>query len=147
VDDERARGRRFRLDNWDGLMQRLEARGASRGDYDLAAVEAIPCYVGWLFVRVLPTGEVAPCCRGVGKPLGDLRTQSFTEIWHSAPYREFRRMALRESKRHPYFAPIACHRTCDNLMHNREFHARLEKLTAAERDHLRRFVVEKETKP
>jgi hypothetical protein len=56
-------------------------------------------------------------------------------------------MALRESKRHPYFAPIACHRTCDNLMHNREFHARLEKLTAAERDHLRRFVVEKETKP
>ncbi len=144
VDALRDEGRDFRLDNWDGLMQRLGATGAMRGDYDKAAVEAIPCYVGWMFVRVLPTGIVAPCCRGTRKPLGDLNEQSFTEIWRGEKMREFRRYALGERKSHPYFAPIGCHRTCDNLMHNREFHARLERLSAEERDHLRKFVVEKE---
>ncbi len=144
VDELRAAGRPFRLDNWDGLLARVDATGAPRGDYDAAAVEAIPCYIGWNFARVLPTGEVAPCCRGVNKPLGDLRRQSFAEIWRGGKAREFRRMALRESKRHPYFAPIGCRRMCDNLMHNREFHARMLRLTAGERGQLRRFVVDAE---
>lgn len=144
VDEEVANGRRFRVDNWDGLLQRLDAVGAPRGDYDAQAVEAIPCYVGWMFVRVLPTGVVAPCCRGTQKPMGDLRGQAFAEIWHSPVYREFRRHALSESKRHPYFAPIGCHRTCDNLMHNREFQRRLDELTDEQRDQLRSFVVDKE---
>jgi MoaA/NifB/PqqE/SkfB family radical SAM enzyme len=144
VDEVRAAGRLFRLDNWDGLLARVEAAGAPRGDYDQAAVEAIPCYVGWMFARVLPTGEVAPCCRGVNKPLGDLRRKSFAEIWHGEKAREFRRMALRESKRHPYFAAIGCRRVCDNLMHNGEFHARMQRLTAEERAQLRRFIVDVE---
>jgi len=144
VDDLHAQGSAFRLDNWDGLMRRLDAVGASKGNYDAEAVERIPCYVGWIFIRVLPTGEVAPCCRGVDKIMGDLREQTFTEIWHSERYREFRRMALNESKRHPYFAPIGCHRTCDNLMHNEQVHARMLELSDEERDHLRRFVVEVE---
>ncbi|MDP8225730.1 MAG: carbamoyltransferase N-terminal domain-containing protein [Candidatus Lernaella stagnicola] len=144
VDAVVAEGRRFRLDNWDGLTQRLEAAGAARGDYDKEAVEAIPCYVGWMFLRILPTGIVAPCCRGTQKPMGDLNEQSFAEIWDGPAMREFRRYALRERKSHPYFAPIGCHRTCDNLMHNREMHRRLKQLTAEEREHLRRFVVEED---
>lgn len=143
VDEENARGRSFRLDNWDGLMRRLDSLGATKGNYDADAVEKIPCYVGWIFVRVLPTGEVVPCCRGVAKPMGDLKTQSFAEIWQSETYREFRRMALHESKRHPYFADIGCHRTCDNLMHNEQAQARLNLLTDEEREHLQRFLIGK----
>ena len=77
--------------------------------------------------------------------MGDLRENTFTEIWHSARYREFRRMALNESKRHPYFAPIGCHRTCDNLMHNEEVHRRLRELSNQEKEQLRRFIVEEES--
>jgi MoaA/NifB/PqqE/SkfB family radical SAM enzyme len=141
VDDVTAQGRAFRLDNWDGLQQRLAAVGAPQGEYDREAVEAIPCYVGWMFVRVLPTGEAAPCCRGVNKPLGDLRRRPFAEIWRDAPYQEFRRIALRESKRHRYFREIGCWKACDNLMHNRDFHARLMRLTNDEREQLRRFIL------
>ncbi|NLH47017.1 MAG: radical SAM protein [Myxococcales bacterium] len=139
-----AAGERFRLDNWGGFRRRLRALGAARGEYDREAVEEIPCYVGWMFARVLPTGEVAPCCRGVNLPLGRLGERSFAEIWHGEPYREFRRMAAHESKRHPYFAAIGCHRTCDNLMHNREFHRRLTALTADEKAQLRRWIVGQE---
>jgi len=141
VETERAAGRAFRLDNWDGLQQRLAAIGAPRGDYDARAVEEIPCYVGWLFVRITADGKVAPCCRGVNKPMGDLHARSFADIWCGPAYREFRRLALRESKRHPYFAPIGCQRCCDNLMHNRDFHRRMVMLNEEERGHLRRFVI------
>jgi MoaA/NifB/PqqE/SkfB family radical SAM enzyme len=144
VDGLAAEGKRLRLENFEGVLQRLTAKGAARGDYDKDAVEAIPCYVGWTFVRVLPTGIVAPCCRGTQKPMGDLRQEKFTEIWRGDTMREFRHYALRERKSHPYFAPIGCHRTCDNLMHNRQFHERLTALTEQELEHLRRFVVEKE---
>jgi MoaA/NifB/PqqE/SkfB family radical SAM enzyme len=141
VDQLRAAGLKFRLDNWDGLLERLTAVGAAKGDYDAERVERIPCYVGWIFIRVLPNGDVAPCCRGVEKPMGNLHRNTFAEIWRSEVYREFRRMALRESKKHPYFTPIGCHRTCDNLMHNEQVHARLLDLTDEERRQLRRFVI------
>ncbi|HPQ68915.1 MAG TPA: carbamoyltransferase N-terminal domain-containing protein [bacterium] len=143
VEGLRGQGRAFRIDNWDGFLRRLDSVGFERGDYDIEAVEAIPCYMGWHFIRVLPDGDIAPCCRGVDKPMGNLHRASFKEIWHSDKYREFRRLALNESKRHPYFRPIACHRTCDNLMHNEMMHARLARLTDAERKQLLRYIVGK----
>ncbi len=145
VDQLHGERRAFRLDNWDGLLERVNSIGATKGDYDAERVERIPCYVGWIFARVLPNGDLAPCCRGVNKPMGNLRNQSFAEIWHSETYREFRRMALRESKKHPYFSPIGCHRVCDNLMHNEAVHDRLGRLTEEERHYLRRFVIEEKT--
>ncbi len=142
----RTRAVPFVLDNYHGLMRRLESIGATRGDYDAHAVDAIPCYVGWTFCRITPDGQVVPCCRGVDKPMGNLHKQTFTEIWADHRYREFRRMALREKKSHPYFAEIGCHRTCDNLMHNENEHARFTALGAEEREHLVRFVVRGEAR-
>lgn len=142
VDDvNRTRPKPFVLDNFDGLLRRLDSGGATAGDYDLMAVDRIPCYVGWIFCRITPEGDVAPCCRGVDKPMGNLNERSFTEIWHSDRYREFRRMALREKKAHPYFKPFGCHRTCDNMMHNEAHHARMSSLEDREKEHLVRFIV------
>ncbi|MCZ7586957.1 MAG: radical SAM protein [Deltaproteobacteria bacterium] len=131
----------FALDNFDGLLRRLEAVGAPTGDYDRLAVDSIPCYVGWIFCRITPDGDVAACCRGVEKPLGNLHKASFTEIWNGPTYREFRRMALGEKKTHPYFAPFNCHRACDNLMHNEAQHERIMALDAQEKEHLVQYVV------
>lgn len=131
IDDRLARERpgRIKLDFWDGFKTRLAAGGASAGDYDAEAVERIPCYIGWYFCRVLATGEVVPCCRGVAMPMGNLHERSFQEIWENARYGEFRKNALTKSKHDPYFAPIACHRMCDNLMHNEMLDARVRSVT------------------
>ncbi|MCB9487457.1 MAG: radical SAM protein [Deltaproteobacteria bacterium] len=142
VDDEnQTRPRPFILDNFDGLIRRLDAVGATRGDYDRQTVDAIPCYIGWIFARITADGKVAPCCRGSNMPLGDLHEQSFKEIWHGHLYRHFRKMALNEKKSHPFFKPIQCHRTCDNLMHNENHHRKMMRITAEEKRHLIDFVV------
>lgn len=134
----------FVLDNFDGLLRRLDAVGAVRGDYDRHAVDAVPCTVGWIFCRIMPEGDVAPCCRGVDAPMGNLKKQSFAEIWHGPAYAEFRRMALKEKKSHPYFKSFGCYKSCDNLMHNEQQHQRIEALGEEEREHLRKHIVRKE---
>jgi len=52
-----------------------------------------PCYLLWrgpLFVR--HDGTVTPCCRFQGKPpVGDLKHQTFDEIWNSEELRSLRR--------------------------------------------------------
>jgi radical SAM protein with 4Fe4S-binding SPASM domain len=52
-----------------------------------------PCYLLWrgpMFIR--HDGTVTPCCRFQGKPpMGDLRRQTFDEIWNSGPLRSLRR--------------------------------------------------------
>ena len=90
------------------------------------AVDEVPCLVGWFFARVMANGEVVPCCRAVMRPMGSLHAAPFAQIWRSAPYAEFRRHAD-ESKAHgPYFKDIGCVTSCDNLMHNIEWHRLVE---------------------
>lgn len=138
--DELDPARGFFLDNFDGFMQRLTGGNVATGDYDKIAVDEIPCYIGWHFIRVLPNGDVAPCCRGVDKPMGNLLETRFAEIWHSPTYEEFRDKALNCKKSDPYFAPIGCYKCCDNLMHNRELHRRLGELSEDEKRYLLRDV-------
>ena len=113
------------LEDFDNFVRRLELNDPTFGHYDLAHIDSIPCYVGWIFCRVTAAGLVTPCCRGVQKPLGDLTQRSFKEIWFSESYNTFRNLALTRSKREPYFASIGCGKTCDNLMHNQEMHRHL----------------------
>ncbi len=117
---------RIAIDNEDGFLRRLRENDPARGHYDRLAVDEVPCLVGWFFARVMANGEVVPCCRAVMRPMGNLHTASFAQIWRSAPYAEFRRHAD-ESKAHgPYFKDIGCVTSCDNLMHNIEWHRLVE---------------------
>jgi MoaA/NifB/PqqE/SkfB family radical SAM enzyme len=108
------------IDNEHGFLRRLEENDPEAGRYDRAAVNEVPCLVGWGFARIMADGQVVPCCRGVKKPMGDLNRNSFQEIWAAGAYREFRAHAD-DDKNGPYFAEIRCDLTCDNLMHNREW--------------------------
>jgi len=123
------------IQNLDGLLVRLTAKGASKGDYDEEEVEKFPCVAGWIFARIMADGTVAPCCRGVSKPMGNLANGGFAKVWHSSSYAEFRKHSG-VSKRHKYFSPIGCRRTCDNLIHNKEALARLRGLSKKEQNDL-----------
>jgi radical SAM protein with 4Fe4S-binding SPASM domain len=74
-----------------GLKLRLPALGA--------AAPAVPahgpgCSWPWEAAYVTSAGIVQPCCMVMGDDrvaLGNLVEQSFPEVWHGEPYREFRR--------------------------------------------------------
>ena len=117
--------KQLELDNFEGFFNRLHAQGAADGHYDEADINELPCYIGWLFCRVMANGEVVPCCRGVELALGNLNEQGFKEIWFSKKYGRFRKMAKETEKSHPFFSSIGCGKTCDNRMHNEEIQNRL----------------------
>lgn len=120
---------RAMFENYDGFLERLCADvNAREGKYDKGVIDEIPCYIGWHFSRILASGEVVPCCRGVKKVIGNIRDTRFKVIWDSPKQQEFRNTALRFSKFSPYFDDIECYKTCDNLMHNRMIHQRRKDL-------------------
>jgi len=52
-----------------------------------------PCYAGYAFAAVFPNGDVRPCCH-CEPVMGNLKNASFSEIWHSDRYREYRERML-----------------------------------------------------
>jgi MoaA/NifB/PqqE/SkfB family radical SAM enzyme len=117
--------KRIKLDNFDGFISRLKNGQASCGSYDLKDINAYPCYAGWIFSRILANGNVAPCCRGVKKVMGNINLEDFSQIWHKPDYNLFRAKARYLDKSDSYFSEIGCLKMCDNLMHNREVHKRI----------------------
>jgi radical SAM superfamily enzyme YgiQ (UPF0313 family)/wyosine [tRNA(Phe)-imidazoG37] synthetase (radical SAM superfamily) len=107
------------------------------GAYDAGMIDETPCCIGWTYARVKTDASVIPCCKADDLPLGNLQTADFRAIWGNAAYAEFRRRALTQSKRDPYFAPIDCAAACDNLGHNLATQERLQKLTDDQRRLLR----------
>jgi len=132
------------LENWEGFRRRVNSSAEQQdGAYDADVIDSIPCYVGWIFSRILANGDVAPCCRGSDLPLGNINTDGFKKTWLGAKYTEFRQKAKTLSKKDPYFEPIGCHMTCDNLMHNEMVHQRLEELSEEDRRRIERFLESK----
>ncbi|MBL7069184.1 MAG: radical SAM protein [Candidatus Omnitrophica bacterium] len=121
---KRSMNNNIELEFFDGFLRRLSSvkESSKTGEYDRQAIDKIPCYAGWIFSRVLANGDVAPCCRGVRKAMGNIREKSFKDIWISSRYDEFRAKAKFLSKRDDFFKEIGCVKECDNLMHNEQMH-------------------------
>jgi MoaA/NifB/PqqE/SkfB family radical SAM enzyme len=51
---------------------------------------ALPCYIGFIHARVSEDLSIVPC-QGAKKPVGNLKTETFTEIWNSKTLADFRR--------------------------------------------------------
>jgi len=125
-------GRTIVLSDFAGFIRRLEELDTTSGAYDEDMVEEIPCYVGWLFARIMTTGNVVPCCKGHRMPMGNIYKNRFKDIWLSDTYNNFRYNGLNLSKSHPYFSKIgndAVARTgcynCDNLWQNMPIHKKI----------------------
>ncbi len=103
-------------------------RSMSMDNHDKSILAKIPCYIGWIYSRILSNGDVIPCCRAYKKPLGNIFHQSFHNIWYSKNYTEFRDKALNLAKSHPYFKDINCLKGCDNLSMILDVHQRIENI-------------------
>jgi len=135
--------RRLELENWDGFRRRINsAAEQQKGEYDAGVIDSLPCYVGWIFCRILANGDVVPCCRGADMPLGNINTDGFRKTWLSPRYTEFRVKALNLSKQDPYFAPIGCHKTCDNLMHNEQVQQQLDDMDGEQQQRIEAFLAQ-----
>ena len=106
------------IDNPDNFLRRIENKDLRLGNYDSNIVLKIPCTIGWTFSRILANGDVAPCCRGVMVPTGNINKKRFKFIWNGYKQKKFREIGIK-LKEHPDFIDkVGCIKTCDNLMHN-----------------------------
>jgi MoaA/NifB/PqqE/SkfB family radical SAM enzyme len=125
-------GRVVKLPEFDGFIRRLKRLNLTSGAYDEEVVDEIPCYVGWLFARIMTTGNVVPCCKGHRMWLGNVFKDRFKDIWFGQVYNEFRNKCIMLSKSDPYFSKIGndalaktgCY-NCDNLWQNIPAHERI----------------------
>jgi len=107
------------IDGINRFIGKVKSKKANDGKYDIKVVDK-PCYIGYIFARILANGDVVPCCRSVIYPMGNINKNSFKGMWFSEEYDKFRKRALYENKLSPYFKRVGCFMTCDNQVHNRE---------------------------
>lgn len=130
----RASGKPLQLFRYDEFLRRVACKASTTGLHDKNIIDALPCYVGWLFARVLPNGNVNFCLKAHRIPTGNLHTHSFKQIWSSQVQKQYRGEACIYSKEEnvPFFSKIGndpsqkvgCYKSCDDLGRNQELHGR-----------------------
>ena len=101
-----------------------------------ALYQVIPCYMGWLSVRVTAEGNVYPCCRCY-KALGNVRQTSMRDIWHGAAYNAFRREAGQLNRRGSPVGGCSCYDCANNTPNLRTYrllHPGSRRLRALQRE-------------
>jgi MoaA/NifB/PqqE/SkfB family radical SAM enzyme len=114
------------------IRERLQGAKAGIGSYDNSLIDQLPCQIGWFYSSIRTNGDVIPCCKGLRRPMGNLHTKPFREIWCSETYSEFREKAKSLPKSDPYFAPINCYKMCDNIGMLRLIEHKMRKLRPLE---------------
>ena len=130
----RKSGKPLHLFRYDEFVRRLACKASTEGLHDKNIIDALPCYVGWLFARVLPNGAVNFCLKAHRVPVGNLHQASFKEIWSSQTQKDFRQKACIYNKESDieFFSKIGndpgqkvgCYKSCDDLGRNQELHGR-----------------------
>jgi MoaA/NifB/PqqE/SkfB family radical SAM enzyme len=80
----------------------------------------IPCYIGWLGIRLQINGEVNLCCRCY-ESLGNIFEKSIQEIWYGKIYQKFRNEALEISRRRTPLGSCDC-QSCPHYTLNLKVH-------------------------
>lgn len=107
------------------FIRRCLSPDAGKGVYE-RQISGSPCYIGWYYARVLTNGDVLPCCKASAHPLGNVLRETFTAIWNSPAYKEFRLKAKHLTKDAAYFSRINCLKSCDNRGMNLDLCKRLD---------------------
>ncbi|MFA5090199.1 MAG: radical SAM protein [Candidatus Omnitrophota bacterium] len=128
---------RLIISNFEQFMRRVESEYAGAAEYDRGFIDSIPCYVGWLFARVLADGNVNSCLKSHRIPIGNLYKDNFDKIWNNAKQRMFRRCMQSKVKDHDLLSfigndpgkKIGCYKSCDDLGRNMIMHQKINKLS------------------
>jgi len=83
--------------------------GLASGDYTSDVYAKIPCYIGWIYTRILCDGSVVPCCGCYDYRLGNAAERPLREIWHSKEYAEFRAKSINIRNDRSIAGRCACH--------------------------------------
>jgi MoaA/NifB/PqqE/SkfB family radical SAM enzyme len=129
------------IENLDHFIRRASSRHSRDAEYDRGFLDTMPCYVGWLFARIIADGNVNSCLKAHRIPIGNLYTEDFDAIWNNARQREFRKCALRPQKDSALLRMIGndpaknvgCYKSCDDLGRNICMHQKLMGLTLPRR--------------
>jgi len=135
------RKNKAKVENLEHFMRRLSDEHADSAQYDSGLLGRSPCYVGWVFSRIMSNGDVNACLKAHRIPVGNLYKNSFYEIWNSQEQKMFRRKTLKLDPSDPFFMGIGndencsmgCYKSCDNLGHNALICAALDDLSPLER--------------
>jgi len=127
--------------NLEHFIRRVSNPSAKQSEYDSQFIESMPCYVGWLFARIMPNGDVNSCLKSHRFPIGNIHQQSFKEIWNSDKQRYFREKTLKASKDDSFFSligndpkcKIGCYKSCDDISRNISLHNKIKALSAFEK--------------
>ncbi len=141
------RDNKTRVLNMEHFMRRLGDAEADKAQYDSGFLGRAPCYVGWVFSRIMPDGDVNFCLKAHRIPVGNLYRSSFREIWNSAKQQEFRCKALKFDKEDEFFQSIGndanckmgCYKSCDDLGRNMQVERQIKAMSFPERFLLKRL--------
>ncbi len=116
----------LRIDNPENILRRIDNKRMHSGFYDSNIIYNLPCTIGYTFSRIMANGDVAPCCKSVMIPTGNINRENFIKIWNSQKQMAFRKIGL-DLKSHPGFVEkVGCLKTCDNLMQNIETYEKMK---------------------
>jgi MoaA/NifB/PqqE/SkfB family radical SAM enzyme len=130
-------GGRFIISNFDQFKRRVIAGYEADAEYDKGILAGMPCYVGWLFARVLADGNINSCLKSHRMPIGNIYEEDFDIIWNGPKQRKFRRATISFGKKSGLFSmigndpakKIGCYKSCDDLGRNMFMHERIGRLT------------------
>lgn len=124
--------------NLDVFRNRIKSDTVQESNYDGEMLSALPsCYAGWSFARILASGDVNSCLKSFKLPVGNIREQSFTDIWFGAKQEEFRKHTINYDIQDPYFRRMGndrmtvdqgCYKCCDNIGLNLSIHEKMTQL-------------------
>lgn len=80
----------------------------------------IPCYLGWLAVRIDLDGSVYPCCRCY-ESMGNAYEQDIRDIWHSNKYNKWRDTAFKINQSKTTVEYCACQACVHHNLNTRVF--------------------------
>lgn len=111
--EARVKAKQFNICTSIDFYQKYIVKGLTTGRYTSDYYTQVPCYVGWLSARILSDGSVIPCCGCYDVVMGNIRNSSFTEIWNSKDYREFREKSINIWKNQELVHKCKCYSCID----------------------------------
>jgi MoaA/NifB/PqqE/SkfB family radical SAM enzyme len=135
------------LFGFERFMRRLSSEDSNTGDHDKNIVEQFPCYIGYLFARIMPDGDVNSCLKAHRIPVGNVYHDSFRSIWTGVRQQIFRDKVNVCHKDASFFcllgndaaARCGCYKSCDDIARNLYMHKRLTELNMLERAWLKTY--------
>ncbi|MFA5724696.1 MAG: radical SAM protein [Candidatus Omnitrophota bacterium] len=123
--------------NREHFLRRVANRDARQAEYDSRFIDTLPCYIGWLFARIMPNGEVNSCLKSHRFPIGNIHQEPFKDIWNSRKQMYFRNKTKSANKDDPFFkligndpdSRIGCYKSCDNIARNIAMDKKIKSLT------------------